>query len=234
MITPKMGCSASVAVKRPCCPFQSKSKAAIAPETLSIEDNEQTDFIFTAAEKAVVIKTWRVLSNDLTGRGTKVFIHIFRDNPKIKDLFPLDGLDGEAMVKSYIFKGHASRFMQAVGAVVDNIDSCDEALSPLLIGLGKHHVLFTGFKPDYFNSFETAMRTVWAEDLGSKFTPQTEIAWTKVFKFILRKLKEGYLIALDEYESTRNPTVSTNVTDPPVEQEEEEDVDRKEGIVEGV
>ena len=40
------------------------------------------------------------------------------------------------------FKGHASRFMNAVGAVVDNLQNLEETLTPLLVGLGENHVHF--------------------------------------------------------------------------------------------
>ena len=210
-----MGCSCSALAKSACCRGP-QFRATVAPEPgVSIKTSESDEVFhqplnFTEAEKALVKKTWKVLANDLKGRGSKVFIAIFRANPAIKALFPFDGMEGEVLMKSTLFKGHASRFMQAVGAVVDNIDSLDEALSPLLLGLGKHHVLFPGFEPVYFNSFQTGMRQVWAEDLGSKFNAHAQQAWDKVFEFIMHKLKEGYLAGLHEYAGRKN-TMTSNI-----------------------
>jgi len=58
------------------------------------------------------------------------------------------------------FKGHAVRFMQAVQAVVDNIDNYHETVTPLLNDLGRRHTHFKGFKPIYFNDFQDSILQV--------------------------------------------------------------------------
>ena len=50
--------------------------------------------------------------------------------------------------------------MQAVGAIVDNIDNYAEAVSPLLNELGRRHTQFKGFKPIYFNDFQDSIMEV--------------------------------------------------------------------------
>ena len=82
--------------------------------------------------------------------------------------------------------------MQAVGAVVDNIDNYEKALSPLLNGLGRKHIHFAGFRAGYFDAFEEAMMYVWAEDLGPKYDEETSVAWHQVFQFIMNELKQGF------------------------------------------
>ena len=134
-----------------------------------------------------------MLATDLTGRGSKVFQKIFELNPLVKNLFPFKHVEGADLLLEPNFKGHASRFMNAVGAVVDNLDNLDEALAPLLIGLGENHVTFDGFKPEYFNFFAQAMHLVWKEDLKSKYTTEAEEAWKAVFAFIMDNLKLGYM-----------------------------------------
>lgn len=180
-----MGCSPSMDVVKP---------------TLNGASNHS---IFTEKQKKIVIRNWKMLSNDLSGRGSKIFLRIFEMNPAVKKLFPCGHLEGEALLKDPHFKGHASRFMQAVGAVIDNIDNYEEALAPLLLGLGRQHIHFKGFQPDYWNSFESAILHVWREELASKFNTDAREAWHKVFQFILTKLNEGYQQALDEEEKRK-------------------------------
>ena len=79
-----------------------------------------------------------------------------------------------------------------VDAVVENIDDPDGVMGPFLVGLGRQHVTFGGFKPEYFDAFEEAMTTVWAEELGDKFDDMARQAWKVVFQFIMHKLRKGY------------------------------------------
>ena len=116
--------------------------------------------------------------------------------PHIKELFPCGHLEGDDLTRDISFKGHASRFMQAVGAVIDNIDNYEQALSPLLNSLGRQHIHYRGFKYNYFDEFEEAMIHVWSEDLGAKFTPEARDTWHQVFGFIMEELKMGYQDAL--------------------------------------
>nr|QQO51931.1 globin gb_IVA [Platynereis dumerilii] len=89
-------------------------------------------------------------------------------------------------------KGHASRFMQAVGAVIDNVDDLDNTIYPVLTNLGKRHVTFEDFEGHFFDAFEQAMLLVWSEELGTKFEERVRDAWQLVFKYIIRTLKAGY------------------------------------------
>ena len=133
------------------------------------------------------------MGTDLTARGSKVFLRIFEKNPYVKKIFPFRDCEGEDLLKNPSFKGHASRFMQAVGAVVDNINDPETALSPVLIGLGKNHTSFEGFKPEYFGAFTEAMQYVWRTELKVKYTPEVAETWDMVFIFIMQTLKEGYV-----------------------------------------
>jgi len=97
---------------------------------------EVTTYRLGEHEIRLINKTWKLLSTDMTGYGTKVFLRIFQKNPKLKQLFPCRDVEGEELLKNKHFKGHASLFMQAIGAAVDNIDCLEENLAPLLLGLG--------------------------------------------------------------------------------------------------
>ena len=153
----------------------------------------------TLEQKHLVKKTWRYLSRNILVRGTKVFLRIFEINPHVKGLFPnLKEKEGEYLKNDTNFQGHATRFMQIVGAVVDNIDNLDDAVCPILIGLGRQHIHFSDFKPSYFDAFKEGMVYTWKDDLGDRYHGNTEEAWSTVFDFIMDKLKEGYKLAVAE------------------------------------
>ena len=178
-----MGCSASSNNRR-------------GSTTTIVVQPVDTNSGFTDRQMFIVRKTWKLLATDLTRRGSKVFVKIFELNPHVKGLFPFKNLDdANELLLDANFKGHASRFMNAVGAVVDNMDNLEESLAPLLIGLGENHVKFEGFKPEYFNSFSQAMNIVWKEDLGKRYTTEAEEAWKVVFAFIMDNLKVGFINA---------------------------------------
>ena len=88
--------------------------------------------------------------------------------------------------------------MQALGAVMENINDFQTTLASLLIQLGKNHLTIKNFDPRYFNAFEEAILEIWSEDLGTKFTDECREAWINVLKFIQNQLKKGYNIALQE------------------------------------
>ncbi|XP_060062631.1 neuroglobin-like [Ylistrum balloti] len=174
-----MGCSHSVRV-------------AIKPGS----SDTGTKFV-TDKQRTIIKNTWKKMCNNITGHGIKVFLRIFQLHPNVKQLFPCRDKEGDDLLRDQNFKGHASRFMQAVGAAVDNIDHIEEVLTPLLLGLGRQHINFTGFKNEYFDVFTEAMMYTWHEELQDKFTDETSIAWATIFAFIMRKLKEGHAEALD-------------------------------------
>ncbi|XP_070567773.1 neuroglobin-1-like [Ptychodera flava] len=165
--------------------------------------NRDTD-IFTDRQRRIVRKTWRPLANDMTGNGTKVFLRIFEMEPKVKQLFPCRDKEGEELLKDMNFKGHASRFMQSVGAAVDNLDSLETSLAPLLLKLGRSHTNFSGFKPDYFDIFTRAMLDVWEQELKDRFTSEVKESWLTVFEFMMGKMKEGYMQAYTEEMNAKN------------------------------
>ena len=165
---------------------------------------------FTQRQKKIVTQTWRILGDDLTGRGSKVFLKIFQLYPSVKQLFPaLRDVEGDALLKNPTFRGHASRFMQAVGAAVENMDS-PENLAPLLITLGRKHVEFPGFTGGFFEAFTEGMMFVWKEELGETFTPEVATVWKSLFDFIMSRLREGYTIAMSSASNDQDGNTTTD------------------------
>lgn len=93
------------------------------------------------------------------------------------------------------FRLHAGRFMQAVGAAVENVHSTDldKDVAPILETLGGRHIGFNGFDIDYIDVFKRALLEVWEEELGNEFTPECQRAWSKVFMYVTEKFRTGYI-----------------------------------------
>lgn len=158
--------------------------------------NEATHNKVTDRDKHLIKKTWKIVSNDMPGIGAKIFLKIFTIKPNVKEIFPFRDVTGEDLLRDPHFRGHASRFMQAVGAAVDNINDLENAMTNLLFGLGQQHIHYKGFKAEYFDSFTVAIIQVLQLELGSKFTEDVNDAWSHVVNFMISNLKYGYTDAL--------------------------------------
>lgn len=155
--------------------------------------------VITPNEKYYIQKTWKIVSNNMPGIGAKIFLTIFTIRPDIKEIFSFRDSSGETLLRDPNFRGHASRFMQAVGAAVDNINALDKAMAPLLFGLGEQHIHYKGFNEEYFDVFVMAILRVFEKELGGNFTTSASDAWTHVLEFMITKLKEGYQHAMKNY-----------------------------------
>ena len=105
--------------------------------------------------------------------------------------YSLTGLDGNELLKDQNFKRQASRCMQVLGAVVDNIDELQTTMGPVLLELGKLHYTFDGFLQKYWNVFPDAVLFVWNKQIKD-FNPDAVKAWSAVLDMVISMLKEGY------------------------------------------
>jgi len=169
---------------------------------------------FTDREKHLIKKTWRVLSNNMPGVGANIFLAIFNLNPEVKNIFPCHDVTGEELLRDPNFRGHASRFMQAVGAAVDNIHDLEESMAPLLFRLGQQHIHYEGFKVEFFDIFIHAILKVFESELGTKFTNDVANVWRKVVVFIISQLKRGYVDAITRTDSVDKVEVIENPNHP--------------------
>ncbi|XP_014676299.1 PREDICTED: neuroglobin-like [Priapulus caudatus] len=169
------------------------SSAAEAPVT---ETDKRVCCVVTEQERRLLRKTWRYMTNqyDLMELGCEVFLMIFELNPEAKKMFPCRDVEGEELLTNHDFKGHASRFMQAVGAAIDHLDDLQLELEPLLCTLGRTHANYRnrGFVPHFFDEFTAAMIQTWQKKLGRKFTPDVRAAWLTMLSFVAAAMKSGY------------------------------------------
>ena len=195
-----MGCAASLGI----APHQDQNQDQDQDITDLIQKSPtHIDSICTKTQKAMVRKTWAYLSTkDTTERGVRVFLRIFMLKPELKQLFPFKEKDGDELTSDVTFRGHASRFMQTVGATIENLDGLDIEMGPLLRSLGKQHIAHDGVSDMYFKYFVVAMSNVLMEDLGRKFTPDVQTAWLNVLEYIVLNLSRGFRAA-DKHKSSQ-------------------------------
>ncbi|XP_070572417.1 hemoglobin subunit epsilon-like [Ptychodera flava] len=148
---------------------------------------------FTPMEVSILRGTWPVMASDMTTNGGKIFLRIFSVAPAVKDLFPFRYVPDSMLSQTESFKMHGRRFMQSVGAVIENLDNLDGDISVLLYNLGVRHCDFDGVSQDYFNLYTDCMIYTWDITMdGDKFTPEVRETWRKLFDFIIGRVKEGF------------------------------------------
>jgi len=158
-------------------------------------DND--DFL-TEDQKTLVRETWSLLADDLVSRGSMIFLYIFQKRPSAKELFPFRNVEGDALLRNAMFKGHGKRFMHAVETTVRNLDALDIILVPTLYQLGKRHAYITDIFLDYQVVFKEAIIATFEQELGSACTAEVREAWALLFDFIGNKLLEGYDVGMEE------------------------------------
>ena len=176
-----MGCGSSISV--------------VDGQRSSVVDSLAKD-TFSLHQRCLVLRTWRYLANDMTENGKRVFAKVFELKPEVKSLFQYRNDSMNELVQNASFQAHALRYMQAVGAVMENIEDPDVKLTDLLVNLGRQHIHVGGFRIEYFDAFLEGMMFVWQQQLGHKFSGDTAVAWKIVFNFIRCKMAEGYQMEL--------------------------------------
>ena len=177
-----MGCSASIVLSHDTATnirALNHLNAQTIYKNLSIED------------KSVIKSTWNNLSKDMLGIGGKILLRLFQLNSQFKEIIKCTGLEGQTLINHVNFKRQASRYMQVLGAVVDNIDELEDTMGPVLVELGKIHFNFEGFLQKYWNLVPEAVLYVWNQEL-SEFTQDASKAWSALMLIIISMLKEGY------------------------------------------
>ena len=192
-----MGCttSKSIATKKPVTAKKDKS--------VFFDRFREPDIVISNEEKTIIKRQWETLSADMEATGTAVFMRIFTEHPEIKCLFSFKDIDNQELPRSTELRRHSLRFMQAIGAAINNIDDIDSKWPDTLLTLGKQHTKFTGFKPLYFQVFYDAILHAWKTVLDDCFTTECTVAWGHLLVLIMEKLKKGYHLATLE-EVTRS------------------------------
>ena len=155
-----MGCSTSLIAFSATSTV--KQTILVSNEVLSREDINR------------IKKTWKLISTDVVDFGVKVLLNLFQLNPCTKRYFLPEDLDGD-LLTNIRFKSHATRLIQTFQIVVDNIDSMDTDVKPVLLEIGKQHSGFAGFQKDFWDSCHDAILQTWKERCPAAEVYETEL-----------------------------------------------------------
>ncbi|KAK3098563.1 hypothetical protein FSP39_020663 [Pinctada imbricata] len=168
-------------------------------DVMEPQQSECTSAEFTDTQIDTIRSTWPLLSADMTDIGGKVFLRTFYEEPRTKDVFPqFSDLEDFEIAKHPFFKGHVAKFMQVVDAVVDNLDGPKASIQQLLLMLGARHATFQGFHLEYFDVFTKVLIDVWETEIGEEFIPEVKECWVFVFAYIVKYLRQGYFLYVNE------------------------------------
>nr|KAG5693491.1 hypothetical protein BaRGS_006481 [Batillaria attramentaria] len=167
----------------------------------------------------MVSESWNHLNPQLTAMGMELFREIFRREPSTKALFKFAKLSDAELEKDLVFRGHSGRFMQAVGAVIDNVDSTDGQLQRLLLSIGGQHKYLDSFEKRYFTAFTLSLKRVCLSVCVSvcRFHGELRLAWKQVIKFMLTEIRTGYIRKHNELAAENGTPLLEEVDENPLD-----------------
>ena len=177
-----MGCSASLVVTH------NSMDTITVDATSGVTDT----FTMSASQKSNIKKTWKILSKDLQEIGKRILFRIILLDSHVKDVIHCTGVEGDALLRNADFNKIASRIVEVLMQLVDNIDHLHSKIAPVLMELGRIHFQIDGFIQSYWTLFLEAVMYVWRQEMRVKCTPAVTKAWTALLCFMVAKMKEGY------------------------------------------
>ncbi|XP_030064046.1 cytoglobin [Microcaecilia unicolor] len=145
------------------------------------------------AEKKVIQETWSRVYTKCEDVGVSILVRFFVKFPSAKQYFSQfkhmeDPLE---MERSQQLRKHGRRVMGAVNNVVENINDM-EKVSNILCLVGKSHAVKHKVEPIYFKILTGIMLEVIAEKYANDFTPDVQLAWTKLKNLIYSHVTATY------------------------------------------
>ncbi|GMR61952.1 hypothetical protein PMAYCL1PPCAC_32147, partial [Pristionchus mayeri] len=155
-----------------------------------------------ARDQALLRSTWSEDFESLYRMGSRMYLHIFRTNPTIKDLFPWIAQyekAGHYFTDSPEFRTQALRLVQTLAKVVENVTRL-EGVEGYLYKLGHRHVgyLADGLQTQYWTVFQIAMDTLLVEkmnglsNLSKADRDRAILVWKDVVAYVNYHMKTGY------------------------------------------
>ena len=75
--------------------------------------------------------------------------------------------------------------------------------------LGAKHATIPGFDLMYLSTFTKCMHSTWENILGEEYTDDVRDAWATVFEYISSKIRDGYLIYMEDKENEKREQAAT-------------------------
>ena len=204
-----MGCSSSLATQQPGTSFVKVFRRGQQQQLLlqhqqdnklqqQQQENEESPgtTVLDSQQRQIVQDTWLQLQPQRANIGKQVFLRIFEVEPRVKTAFKLGSTWGDSLINNTTFQKHATRFVDTIGYVVDNVDHLQTEGDPYVLAIGADHRDRDGFSVRYFDVFVKSLMFVWQQELKEDFTPETRDAWETLFEYMAQKTKAGYDIAM--------------------------------------
>ncbi|XP_075033863.1 cytoglobin [Mixophyes fleayi] len=147
----------------------------------------------TESERSIIKESWARVYANCEEVGVSILIRFFVNFPKAKQYFSQfkDMEDPLEMERSVQLRKHGLRVVGAVNSVVENLGDPEKVTTVLAI-VGKSHAVRHKVDPVFFKILTGVMLEVIAEDLAKDFTPEMQLAWSKLRSHIYCHIQETY------------------------------------------
>ena len=125
----------------------------------------------TEQEQQLIVTTFAHITTVPDETAEIFYQHLFEIDPTTKPLFAKTNMQLQGQ-----------KLMQTLAVVVGSIHRLD-AIEADLQDLGKRHTVYRVTKKQY-DSVGKALIVTLSQQLGEQFTPDVEMAWTKVYSYL--------------------------------------------------
>ncbi|KAM9296830.1 cytoglobin [Gastrophryne carolinensis] len=147
----------------------------------------------TEGERGILKETWARLYANCEDVGVSILIRFFVNFPMAKQYFSQfkDMEDPLEMEQSTQLRKHGRRVMGAINSVVENLGDPEKVTTVLGI-VGKSHAVKHKVDPVYFKILTGVILEVIAEAFAKDFTPEVQLAWSKLRSHIYSHVQATY------------------------------------------
>ncbi|XP_063816487.1 cytoglobin [Pseudophryne corroboree] len=147
----------------------------------------------TEGERTIIKETWARVYANCEDVGVSVLIRFFVNYPSAKQYFTQfkDLEDPLEMERSSQLRKHGLRVMGAINSVIENLGDPEKVTTVLAI-VGKSHAVRHKVDPVFFKILTGVILEVIAEEFAKEFTPDVQLAWSKLRIHIYSHIQETY------------------------------------------
>ncbi|XP_071968061.1 cytoglobin [Engystomops pustulosus] len=147
----------------------------------------------TESERGIIKETWARLYTKSEDVGVSILIRFFVNFPSAKQYFSQfkDMEDPLEMERSVQLRKHGQRVMGAINSVVENLSDPEKVATVLAI-VGKSHAVKHKVDPVFFKILTGVILEIIAEAFAKDFTPEVELAWSKLRSNLLSHVLATY------------------------------------------
>ncbi|XP_077315424.1 cytoglobin [Lithobates pipiens] len=147
----------------------------------------------TDTDRGIIKETWERIYANCEDAGVSILIRFFVNFPTAKQYFSQfkDMDDPVEMEQSAQLRKHGRRVMGAINSVVENLGDPEKVATVLGI-VGKSHAVKHKVDPVFFKILTGVILEVIAEAFAKEFTPEVQLAWSKLRSLICSHVQATY------------------------------------------